>query len=1099
MKTKFKQSLAIFIAVLMFVSAIPFAAFASGTEADTTSEEYIANTKEGTWEGGTWKVATYNRALTISGEGALTREAVDNNSTETTFLEIVKKFNIVRIFMNASAITSIPDRFLYDEEGEVTSLRYIVLPNLTSIGEYAFANSSIEYVTNNFLKGSLNDNRINIDGKEYTVSYMPANIAYIGKYAFAECKIFGQYLITPAYLSNYKEGVFYNTAAELVLMGQDPKRVDKKAFGNCNNLTEMFITDTVNEFYDDDSNAADNCIGFSAEGALNENLTIHCRKNSGAYNYAKKHGIKTEESDKKARNGYFYAKSALSYKMDWDYNAQTDTVTLTPNGTLANNFRATKGISYYETTPIENATYDLLEGNKLVMYTSKEIKAGDCECTTLVIADGVKTIRADALFTPFDPEYIILPDSLQMLTGNVFRDCTRLKAIEIPNNVTDLDTKVFSNCPSLESVKIGNGVTVIPEKIFYNVKSLKFVELGNNVRLIKKNAFSDCTALQEIVIPDSVTDIETQAFYNCINAQRIYIGSNVKYVAPDAFSNSLYCEEIEINSDTINATTSGTYKPIFKEVGSYTEGVTVKYGDNVHTVDLKLLQGLNVNKIVLGKNVTTLVNNSLAPESLEEIEVDPQNVNFSVTNNVLMQGTTVMLAPKTAKTVTIPENATAIGDFAFYKSHLTAVSIPKNVKTIARYAFKDCEMLKSISIGKNVETIGESAFENDTQLRLAYIPENVRVIQSGAFRNCINLASVTFVFDTTKLKAIGYEAFYGCESIGGLVFPESLENIGERAFMDCDSLKYAYIWNAEIEECAFWHDRELTIYTMAGSDAYRYARESSIEYAAYTDENAFFDECAIKIDELAGYVGYCDNGHGDIQYLTVYEADCEHEGYVIGVCEYCSEILEEVHTPALGHEKELVADVPATEMTRGFTIEKCTRCGEEFCTHHEQTGDEAVIQTHTVKGKVTVAQNSNATASKAPVKDVKIVIDNMVMDTTDENGNFELTLETGVYEATLKYAFGFDRTVYIIVEDKDIICNPISMYACDFNKDGIIDDTDMKLFSMVISSGRDDVSYLRYVDLNNDGYINGRDQTYIRLCYGASVNNTNYSTVIIKK
>lgn len=90
----------------------------------------------------------------------------------------------------------------------------------------------------------------------------------------------------------------------------------------------------------------------------------------------------------------------------------------------------------------------------------------------------------------------------------------------------------------------------------------------------------------------------------------------------------------------------------------------------------------------------------------------------------------------------------------------------------------------------------------------------------------------------------------------------------------------------------------LTVYTMAGSDAAVYAKTRNIPTELYTDADAFADLCAMKRDIYAGYLGFCTDGHGDIQWLTVYAADCTHDGYAIGVCEYCSAILEERHTTA---------------------------------------------------------------------------------------------------------------------------------------------------------------------------------------------------------
>ncbi|MFR5877099.1 MAG: leucine-rich repeat protein, partial [Eubacterium sp.] len=477
--------------------------------------------------------------------------------------------------------------------------------------------------------------------------------------------------------------------------------------------------------------------------------------------------------------------------------------------------------------------------------------------------------------------------------------------------------------------------------------------------------------------------------------------------------------------------------------------------------------------------------------------VNNDNTNFYSDNNYLYSGDNILvLVPQTLKTVVIPEGTKSISDYACYATNATGITLPQSIVSIGNYAFAESKTLKSISINDNTKIIGSNAFENCISLKLLALPDFVENIGSRAFAGCINLASIIL---SSELAAIGDEAFEGCTSLTGLVFPEELQSIGKRAFADCTSLEYAYIWYSNLEENVFQNDSLLTIYTMAGTDAYRYAREYNDKYSAYTDEDIFYYECAIKIDVLAGYLGFCDNGHGDIQYLTVYENDCENDGYVIGVCEYCSEILEEIHTDAKGHNYTQTANIPATETTKGITVYTCTNCNSSYYEYSPALSEDFEIETHTVSGSIVIATNKNATTGKTPAKNVNIIIDGFTVATTDSDGKFTFELETGVYEAQLKYAYGFTRTIYILVEDKDIIYDsPIPIIGCDFNKDGKIDNDDLTLFQYIVSSKRDDVSYLEFVDMNNDGYINAKDRMYINSCIGLNAKTMHYSEIIIK-
>lgn len=51
--------------------------------------------------------------------------------------------------------------------------------------------------------------------------------------------------------------------------------------------------------------------------------------------------------------------------------------------------------------------------------------------------------------------------------------------------------------------------------------------------------------------------------------------------------------------------------------------------------------------------------------------------------------------------------------------------IPKRLKRVAKYAFKDCEELRSIVIPSGVTTIAESAFEGCRNLKSVSFPLHI--------------------------------------------------------------------------------------------------------------------------------------------------------------------------------------------------------------------------------------------------------------------------------------------------------------------------------------------------------------------------------------
>lgn len=1077
---------------------------------DLTDEQIAANALKGTWSNGTWQIS--GRILYIYGEGEmLNNTAVDYNGKVQTFGELVKDKSVTQIIIN-NGVTSIADKFMYiDADTRVESLRAVcIADSVASIGDYAFANTSIQYITNENLFNALNTTGYNAD-----VQYFPSFVTHIGKYAFANCTNLWSNLVLPMDLTEVSEGAFYNTNITNVVSFGKLQSIGKKAFANCTGLTSLEVPCSVTDIYTDAEHPENNAFGYNDDGTVNSNLSVDCRSTSKAYEYASSNGISTSEY-----YGTYYADgtitysykknvfSTYSYELHWYYYAEDDSIIINPTEDSENSDGLFKKTYNYGTKLAADSAdaqvtveqyvsvwVDWIENNNILGNRKKtDFDIGSKDIGNFIIGEGITEFSASDVLAMFNPEYISLPSTLTKLDYRAFTGCSRLKSVTIPDGVTSIAVDAFEGCEALQGVDLGDGITTVYDSMFENCNKLQIVGIGNGVKSIGSRAFYNCTALEQINIPNSVETIGTKAFYNTIKAQSITLGSGVTSIGEGAFTNSVYCEKININSNL----SADNAKDAFIEVGAYTDGVQLAYGDTVTSADFGPFDGIKVTDISLGANVSDVTGTQYLPYA-EAIEVSDDNSNLYLYNNCLYSSSNVLVyAPATLTEINIKEGTSKIGDYACYGTSAVNIEIPSSVTEIGSYAFAQSETLRNIDILKGTAIIGEGAFADCISLRKFYAPATLTAIGNAAFKGCISLASV---IPSTKLAVIGDEAFMGCTSLVGLVFDENVESIGDRAFKDCTNLEEIYLWyNAQLGADVFRNDDKLTIYTVAGSDAYRYAREYGVPYNAYTDDDLFYDLCGEKLDILAGYIGYCTNGHGNTEYLTVYEADCENDGYIIGVCEYCSEILEEIHVDAAGHNYKLTTQIPATATGRGMKVYTCINCGQSFCEYLEPTGEETEFETHTVTGTVVIASNKKATDGKAPAKNVSVVIDDMVVARTDSEGRFSLELETGSYEAELRYAYGFTRTIFIVVENEDLeFDGVIPVIGCDFNKDGRIDDEDLTLFQMVVSSKADDPSYLEFVDMNNDGYINAKDRMYITACKGIDSSSFIYEEIVIQK
>lgn len=85
------------------------------------------------------------------------------------------------------------------------------------------------------------------------------------------------------------------------------------------------------------------------------------------------------------------------------------------------------------------------------------------------------------------------------------------------------------------------------------------------------------------------------------------------------------------------------------------------------------------------------------------------------------------------------------------------------VTEIKYNTYKGCTHLSGLTIGKNVETIGEQAFSGCTSLTSVTIPDSVTSIGNYVFASCINVHNLTI---GTGITSIGAYAFDGCRFLG---------------------------------------------------------------------------------------------------------------------------------------------------------------------------------------------------------------------------------------------------------------------------------------------------------------------------------------------
>ena len=276
-------------------------------------------------------------------------------------------------------------------------------------------------------------------------------------------------------------------------------------------------------------------------------------------------------------------------------------------------------------------------------------------------------------------------------------------------------------------------------------------------------AFAANKNITSVEIPESVVSIGKSAFDYCEKLSKITIPDGVTFIGEEAFANTAY----------------------FKDDSNWTEDV-LYIGNYLIKARETISRAYTVREGCL-----TIVSGAFK-------------------NCVNLAG------------ITIGDDVTTIGDYAFYNAFYTAnvsfytsvedlsgVQIGRGVKSIGKYAFAFCGLTK-IEIPSTVTSLGESAFYRCMNLVSAKI--DVSHISDEAFFGCNKLYDLKISDDVVS---IGENAFGSCDALTELDLPDSVTSIGGAAFQACTKLsRIKFPVYVDIGIAAFAYCKSLTSISM---------------------------------------------------------------------------------------------------------------------------------------------------------------------------------------------------------------------------------------------------------------------------------------------
>ena len=566
-------------------------------------------------------------------------------------------------------------------------------------------------------------------GKNSLTSFIfPTSATNVDMYAFRGCGLISVTL--PSAITSIKHGAFLSCKSlASVSLPSSVTYIDNWAFGDCTNLKNISIPSSVSALGD----------AAFANSGLNSIVLPNGLKSIGSWAFQMCPSLVSISIPASVNHIGYYA--------------------FVYNNSLAKFVVAS-----------DNPNYSSVDGVLFDKNQQKLLSYPVARNSVYQIPVGVNVVDTAAFEGAWGMKSIVIPTTVTTLSSEAFYECVNLKSIDIPASVTSIGSYGFYRCSGLSTITVhGSPVSLsASDSVFKYVDQnacTLYVPSGTKAAYQAAAQWKDFSNIVEI--NSKTINVSAGGFYAALTSIELNTTTNLKITGTiDARDFKTMRDNMPLLIDldlsgVIIQTYSGTEGPndgytiyaanAIPNHAFYTQSTnmgrkslqTILLPQTLTTIEVAAFASCGLTEISLPNGISSVQDWAFAGNNLSSVTI-PATLSsiglctFTYNNalssfqvsgeNPYMMTNDGVLFDKSQKTILcypngrsghvyeIPSGVSVVDKSAFAGWCLEKVIIPTTVNSLNKYAFYQCESLKTIEIPASVNFIGESAFASCTAL-----------------------------------------------------------------------------------------------------------------------------------------------------------------------------------------------------------------------------------------------------------------------------------------------------------------------------------------------------------------------------------------------